>query len=495
MVIRTTGPGAPREGSARLGASPSRRHFLAIGASTLFLAACATDPKPSHPVTTKPRVYTIDSLLSTNPFFIAHRGSGDNWVEHSLDAYSNSIAMGSKAIEVSVNATADGKFVCHHDTSAKRLTGQDVQIADVSYATLSAMQNDARSWLGPAAKPQPIPLLTDVLKRFAETHVIFLEDKQGTNTRALLDVMAGYRDSRKHFVWKQWAGAAQYAFVQTAGYTTWGYFTPDQFDRAEELASRFDLLGVYTTATDEQVQKVVGFGKPVIAWEIHYRSMRERMSRLGVAGMMCSNLPYVTSKTAIANSDAFGTGLRAAGDLPWTTDQGDSPQPTIEPKGELVRLDYPDIQSYLLGSMSPVPAKRDTLGFELRWPESLPADTDHAGLAFGMADDRAYRVRIASDVSGYHIVVRANGIVELFARTAGNDTGVSLGSVRTDPPEPGSWVRVQVQINADTVGVYRLDGDGWGFDAAVAGVTGGYLWLCKNYAKGPAVEFRKIVST
>ncbi|MET4705318.1 glycerophosphodiester phosphodiesterase family protein [Frigoribacterium sp. UYMn621] len=490
-MIRDVGGGGAVDGGRTVPGAIKRRQFLFLGASTLVLAACGKIPE-AHRALTPRRPITIDSLMATVPFYIAHRGSGDNWVEHSMSAYENSVAIGAKAIEVSVNATSDGVLVCHHDVTTERLAGQDVNIADVTFAQLSRLLNSSTDWLGPAAKPQPIPRLTDVLDRFAATHVIFLEDKQGTNTRALLATMAKYPRATEHIVWKTWAGAAQYKLVQSAGYRIWGYFTDELYPRAAELSADFDYLGVYSTATDDQIAQVVEFGKPVIGWEIHYRSMRDRMSRLGVAGMMCSNLPYVTSTTASATTDAFDSGLRAAGDLPWTTDLGTSVQPTIDQATGSISLAVEDIQSYLMGSTCPVPKGKHTFACDLRWPKALPDSNEHAGIAFGQQDDSSYRVRVASRVAGYHVAVRANGMIDLFSREAGSINGVLIGSVKTDAPVVGQWIRLQVEVSTDTVRVYRLDGATWSLEAAEVVPPGGYFWLCKNYVAPIPVEFRSV---
>lgn len=474
-----------------------RRHFLLMGGSTLLLTACrpqaadlsvpAAAPGPLPQST-----YTIDDLFSTAPFYIAHRGSGDNWVEHTFDAYENSVRVGAKAIEVSVNATADGVLICHHDRSTKRVTGEDLIVAETDWADIAELQVDARQWLGPAADTQPFALLEDVLDAFAESHVIFIEDKQGSNAVALLDLMDSYPDSTSHFVWKQWAGAGQYRLAADRGYKCWGYFGPELLDRLDALVDRFDYLGILHTASDDEVARVVSYGKPVIAWEIHYRWMRDRMSSLGVVGMMCSNLPYVMLEKPPAQTDRFATGIRADGDLPWTTDQGWGPQPTFHARTDSILLAHQDVQSYLMGSMCPIPSDSYRIQADLCWPQALPDAREHAGIAFGLEDDRAYRVRIAADISGYHVIIRANGLLELYRRAAGVVDGTAIGSVQTSVPEVGEWVRLEVEVTPGTITVYRLDGTGWSFLVRDASYRGGYFWLGKNYTGAPPVAFRTI---
>lgn len=495
-----------------------RRQFLVIGGSTLLLTACQVLPAPPKPSTTAPSPrpapepepegpppppaepppapgpgsYTIDDLLSTMPFYIAHRGSGDEWVEHSFDAYARSIAAGAKAIEVSVRATSDGVLVCHHDETTERMTDTDLAIRKTSYATLSALRNDAREWLGPAAPLQPIPLLSTVLDTFAGTHVIFIEDKQGTNTQALLDVMDSYPDSTAHFVWKQWAGAPTAAAAAARGYRTWGYFNKDVVDQAAKLAPQFDYLGVEHTATDAQVSRLVAFGKPVIVWRVHYRALRDRMLALGVAGMMSSNYPYVTGTAATARSDSFATGLRAQGDLPWTTDQGWGIQPRIAAAAATISVADEGVQSYLMGSMCPIAPGPYRITLELRWPKTLPGPREHVGFAFGAPDDKAYLVRRESPGSGYHVVIRADGSLELFRKSPSSVYGLLIARVRTKAPRPGEWMRLRVDVTPARIRMLRLDGAGWSTTVNDGTYRGGYLWLCKNYGIGPPVEFRHV---
>lgn len=476
-----------------------RRDLLVFGGSALLLAGCSSlGPAPARPSTNNaftPTPYTgpahtIDDLVSTKPFFIAHRGSGDNWPEHTMDAYASSIGMGTKAIEVSVNATKDGVLICHHDTDMARTSGANVKIADATWAQLQRLTIDASRWLGPASPPQPIPLLKDVLDAFAATHVIFIEDKQGTNTKAMLDLMDRYPDSTKHFVWKQWVGAGQVKAAAERGYTTWGYFSPELIPRAAQLAPSFDYFGAMHTFSDEEIAAVVAAGKPVIVWEIHYRSDVDRMRALGVVGMMASNYPYAARRVKPAASDAFGTGLRAAGDLPWTVDDGWGAQPSIDARAASITLASGAAQSYLMGSMA-TPSKTASFSVQLRWSGQPAHAGAGAGLAFGLSDDNSYRTGVPAEVSGYHAMLHTDGTLELFKRAAGATDGTSLGTVSTAAPAAGEWISLSVRADADGVSATRSGGQGWTVTAKDTDYRGGYFWLCKDSGAG-SVEYRRV---
>ena len=118
-VLGVTGCSACPGNPAASGATPRPRPAIVPAASAAkeFVTAGAV----AAPGDTGP--FTVASLLAAPSFFVAHRGSGDNWPEHTMRAYKGSAAAGLKAIEVSVSATSDGVLVCHHDLNTQRVTG------------------------------------------------------------------------------------------------------------------------------------------------------------------------------------------------------------------------------------------------------------------------------------------------------------------------------------------------------------------------------------
>ncbi|SDL14023.1 Glycerophosphoryl diester phosphodiesterase family protein [Arthrobacter sp. ov407] len=470
-------------------AAASRREFLLLSTASLALTACSEQPPSPAPI----RKYTIESLLGTTPFYIAHRGSGDNWPEHTALAYSSAIAFGVKAIEISVCATADGVLVCHHDTNTLELTGHDLEISKQTYATLSGLRNDARQWLGPASQPQPIPRLKDVLDAHAATHVIFIEDKQATNTKALLDLMDSYPDSKNHFVWKQPASSKTRVEAAARGYKTWGYFMDGSSATYDKYAPNLDFLGVYQAATDAEVTALMVYGKPVIAWEVHTRWMRDRLQALGVRGLMCSNVPYVTNDVALLTSDTFASGNRSAGDLPWTI--GWDLQPKLLAGAGSIELDDGSDFSYSMGSLCPVPSDNYSITFDVRWPGRVPPGEAQAGIAFGLHDDRPYRPNVPGTSGGYHLLINDAGKLELYRRSANGATSEVVAALNTAAPQGGQWLKFSVTVTPEEIRCSRLDSGGQSLSAADNTYRGGYLMLCKAYDGEDAVEFRSVSVT
>jgi glycerophosphoryl diester phosphodiesterase len=478
----------------------SRRQALGLGAAGicaagLVLAGCSGPGEDSDANAEEPAAatHTIESMLASAPFLIAHRGSWDNWPEHTMAAYLGAAEAGAVAIEISVCATSDGKLVCHHDLDSQRTTGRKLVIKDTTYAELSELRVDARQWLGPNAPLEKIPLLSDVLNALADSHVLFIEDKQGTNTTELLDLMDSYPNSREHLIWKQPAVAGQVEAATRRGYATWGYFTRDQLDQVPSLHEKFTYLGVHHSAGDDELASVVSLGKPVICWEVHTRELRDRLLSLGVAGLMCANLPYLARDESKENADRFADGLRAAGDLPWTVGLGWAFQPQIKPDSASLLMSEPANSSYRMGSMAPVQRDVFSIAFEMRWPETLPVDNSlHAGLAFGQDLDLPYRVLVPGDVGGYHLVIRPTGQMTLLLRHPGEAGGLRLGMVDTAAAVPGKWMSFRLDMAPDGIRYSRLDGEGWAGMSPDRRYRGGYFSLCRNYAEPTPVEFRAV---
>ncbi|GAB3531970.1 hypothetical protein GCM10027403_03290 [Arthrobacter tecti] len=480
----------------------SRRRFLTVSGASLLIAGCAPpgpaietkDGSTTTPPVVGGAIFTVSALIAQDSFAIAHRGSGDNWPEHTMEAYRQAILAGAQAIEVSVCSTRDGVLVCHHDKNTERMTGVSLEIAEQDYSRIKLLWNDATEWIGQNCRPQPIPLLKDVLDAFASKYVIFIEDKQGSNTAALLDLMDSYPDSTEHFVWKQTAAASQYEMAVERGYRTWGYFLEDDHGSFEKYAPRYDLLGIYHGATDEDIQKLVSYDKPVICWEIHTRWMRDKVRRLGVKGLMCSNYPYVMETSPPAMSDSFATGIRAPGDLPWI--HAWDYQPRFDVANTSVILDNEASSGYMLGSVSPVELDEYFIELELRWPTELPTRYASAGFVFGLADDYPYRGNVPGPVGGYHLSLRANGQLELFRRDPSPDeegsAGNAIASALTTAPVAGEWVPLRVGVAPTGVSMERI-GDATSLKTSSdTEYRGGYLGLNKNYSGLQAVEFRSV---
>lgn len=479
------------------GARPfSRRRLLLGGAGVLAgvgLAACG-DNSPAAPRETDarsgcpgPLPKTVDQLLASQLFVVAHRGSGDNWPEHTLLAYGEALKAGAAAVEISVRATKDGVLVCYHDASTERTSRKPGTVAELTFAELADYPVDARELLGPATALQPVSKLSAVLAALPEDCLVLIEDKDGSNAVALLDLLDLQPRAQERFVWKQWAGAKQVVLATERGYRSWGYFTDAIVDRLDELAPNFTSLGIGTQQPDEVIAEVVAIGKPTIAWEVHRRSERDRLAGLGVQGMMCSNVVHVLACSPPLAETDFASGRRAAGDLPTPAVAGWASQPFIDPGAGVLRIDPAKTISYLLGSLGPIMAEEYSITFAFRWPEL----TDGLEVGLGVlrdsdADYRPYASAKTEQSPGLRLRAVPGGRIELAEQTSGSAINGRLAALNGAAAQAGAPTEIELAISASRV-TLRAGGQEQTINNLTA--RGGYVYA---WARGGVAEIERI---
>ena len=113
------------------------------------------------------------------PFWIAHRGAGDVYPEHSLPSYRAAVRVGAPCLEVSVAMTSDGVLICMHDLTYDRTTtGKGVDRRAAVGRCWPHRHPAAPAGPGLGAGPLPeVPRLEAVLTEFGGKVVICLEAK------------------------------------------------------------------------------------------------------------------------------------------------------------------------------------------------------------------------------------------------------------------------------------------------------------------------------
>lgn len=434
--------------SARSGLTPVGNYSLADHKYAFFQEP-ATD-------------WTIAELFMDNPFYIAHRGFGDDFAEHTMSAYSNAIAMGVKAIEVSVQKTLDNQLVCFHDTTLARVcAGAAGAVSDYNYAALPMV--DVRDQLGSNMALQPIPLLDDVLDAFYGRVVIFIEPKTGGATTPLQDLILALPDFANKLVWKSHYTAASHATMKAAGMKTWGYLDPTSTTAdMDTYNANIDYWGINHNTSDANIDTLVAHAgvKPCIMFEIHRRSMRDKATTKGIVGMMTSAGRYVFAGgvTPRMYVDDFVTKLNAPGNIP-ITDNSETDALRFDGVDEVYSPIIPN-RGILMGAMGAIPWQYYKIRWEMKW-EVLPNVAEHSGIAFGKDDDTTYAFGVANPKGGYHCVFRGDGDHQLYRHTAGVSSGTQIGSIANTLPAPVAdvWMQFEVEVNATHTIFRRLDSD------------------------------------
>ncbi|MEU0159028.1 glycerophosphodiester phosphodiesterase [Streptomyces sp. NPDC006261] len=401
---------------------------------------------------------SIDALMDETPFYIAHRGSGMEYPEHTMAAYDAALTSGVKAIEVSVCVTADGVPVCMHDPTLDRTTTGTGLMADMPYASLiNTVKVDLGSILGQGWADQPMTNLRDVLDRFMGRVVIFLEPKTNVAIPIVQKMLEDYYpNANQSVVWKNYYTNPSFTLMKSRGFKVWGYMDAGTTDlQLAAVDPLIDYWGIPSAMTNARKQEIVARGKKVICWEVHRRSQRDTLVGLGVQGMMAAQYKWLSTNYQILKKDNWATAVKAPGDMGRLFYDG-TRDLKYSGNGEV----FFNVvgESALIGSCSfpSFPTNGYRMTFDMKYDGTVPTN-EHAGVAFGKADDSNYRFNMVNESGGYHMVFRGSGSLELYSHTAGVTSGTPLATALSAAPVANQWMSFRVDVTPALVSITRTD--------------------------------------
>ncbi|MFI5739200.1 glycerophosphodiester phosphodiesterase [Streptomyces anulatus] len=415
-------------------------------------------------------ITTIDSIINpatpVAPVYFAHRGGGMVRPEHTLVAYRAAAAM-RYPLEVSVNVDASGELWCLHDPTVDRTTNRTGNLNGYTTEEVGQqVQTNSRPLLGAGWAEQRLVPLRQVLDEFLGKVPILLEPKANDAVvpcQQLLD--ASYPHAPRSVIWKAHIGTLSLPWAKARGYRTWVYLDSGTSDATMDgKDAMVDYWGVNTTFTDTRISQVVARGKPVFAWAVYRRSQVARLTGLGVVGMMSSDPRYVSTSAPMRTASRWDLQIKEPGCTP-TIDYDPDYAMVFAPTPDVGWVSVPALpfQSVGLGTYCPVAAGAGgyRLSFDMKF-KVLPSATLHGGIYFGKQSDDPYRFSQSNVTGGYHLVMRANGQMQLNKHTAGVTSGTTMGSViATTAPVADAAMSFQLDVTPTTVEVRRTDGAGW----------------------------------
>lgn len=108
---------------------------------------------------------------SDEALIISHRGAVDQFNEHTIEAYEQSIKDGANWIEIDIRMTSDGVLVPMHDVDIDRTTMGTGMVNDLTWQQLSqfeTVKNDHKA---------PIPILEEVFLSFGKKMHYYIETR------------------------------------------------------------------------------------------------------------------------------------------------------------------------------------------------------------------------------------------------------------------------------------------------------------------------------
>lgn len=234
---------------------------------------------------------STQKLVEKRGFVVAHRGGSVSWAEMSMLAYTQSVAFGVDALEVSAHKTSDGVWACVHDQNLKRIdpSAPDTAVSQMTWAQVQQYRTQG----------QPIIRLEQLIEAYGNSHVLVADPKY--SAAEVDEFMAFFNPERT---------ILKYSFDATwladrwrqAGFKTWGYAYGPHIDdgRMAQSAPHWDYMGMELVRDEDTFKRALqaAGGKPVWGHILSTKEQYDRMMSWGAAGCMVSGVSSVLRRQA-----------------------------------------------------------------------------------------------------------------------------------------------------------------------------------------------------
>jgi len=217
---------------------------------------------------------------------ISHAACGGHAPENTLAGIRKALGFGVDAVEIDVQASADGVPVLMHDLTVDRSTNGSGKVAALSFAELHALD----------AGGEPVPTLAEVLELTIGAAVLVIEVKQPGIEERIAAVVRERKALAEVMVWSFFpealAGMRRAEPRIPAGLLV-AAESLSRWPRMRELAVRTGLQAVsvfFAGINQEIARDCQRSGLALYAWTVDSKREMSRLIDLGIDGI-CTNYP------------------------------------------------------------------------------------------------------------------------------------------------------------------------------------------------------------
>lgn len=217
----------------------------------------------------------------------AHRGSSRTAPENTIPAIEAAVEEMADSVEIDVQMTADGVVVLGHDASLKRVAGVNRSIASMTFEELEKL--DVGSWFSSEYAGTRIPSLSEVLELCSQKTSLNIEIKYVGKNRELpektAEMVREYGMENQCVITstnlsylkrvKEALPEIRTGYIISAAY--------GNFYSSEDVDFISIRSGFVTSALMQNAHEQ---GKAVYAWTVNTKSELERLTLLGVDGII-----------------------------------------------------------------------------------------------------------------------------------------------------------------------------------------------------------------
>lgn len=235
---------------------------------------------------------TVSEMLSNPGFTWAHRGGSANFPEMTLYSYTQSMLIGHGAMEISLARSSDGVWFGHHDETLNRVTGstENLKPGDLTWSQLQ--QYTVKN----GQQDKPFMSINEFIESYPSPGVVVLDIKYGIRNASHIDEFFEicHRFPENTVIVKYFYDSVNFAQRASAeGFDTWGYAYPANLSDDPQIMDRlsnWSILGMSTSATQQEWDAVLSLGKPVVGHIAQNLSDYNSGISKGAIGIQCANV-------------------------------------------------------------------------------------------------------------------------------------------------------------------------------------------------------------
>ncbi|MFC4104310.1 glycerophosphodiester phosphodiesterase [Paenibacillus xanthanilyticus] len=246
--------------------------------------------------------FMLSPRLSDGMTVIAHRGASGYAPENTMAAFELAVEMKADYLELDVHLSKDGELVVLHDETLERTTDGAGMVKERTWAELSAL--DAGGKFDPAYAGERIPLLREVLDRYAGRIGILIELKKTALYPGIEEKLAELIEDYDVAARALQAGQASPIMIQSFDRESVRLLAkrlpdipravlihPDEHPLSPstlaDLATYADYINCYFEVLDRKlIRDIHALDRKVMAWTLRDEREMERIARLGVDGII-----------------------------------------------------------------------------------------------------------------------------------------------------------------------------------------------------------------
>lgn len=407
-------------------------------------------------------VLPLSAFSPSNVLYIPHKGGDLVMPEHTMEGYATSFAAGARVIDLDVHALSDGVLVDMHDATVTRTTTSTGNVVDLDTAGWAALNIDAFAQMGVLTDTVKPPFVEDVIGIYANRAIIIAEIKTSTVKQTLIDALVNAGVGTDMALICS-TSVTDLAPAITVGYPAL-YLATGTTNLASAQSAGVTWVGLSETESDATIDTWFDAGFKVGVYTVTRRWRRDQLLALGqVSAIWSSDSRYTSRSTPARSGDDYASLVWNIGMLSSLGDTG----LTEQARGRFYNTDgwgwNDQLGAFVTqGYISPIKGDEASRSYVLETDVQFNADTaiDRWAAFWVAPSDRLYNDAGAATENGYLVLIRKNGNIQIYKRTAGAAVSLVNKSTGVSAISTGATVRYRLTVTATGIACDRLNSDG-----------------------------------